>query len=54
MHIRCAALDGVKQDFVNEANNGGTFDIVTADVVLFFIDTCDIQVFKIEVLVIER
>jgi len=52
VNVRCTALDGVEQDFVDESNDRRIFDIVTAIILHFFLTT-DIEIFEIKVVVVE-
>ena len=54
VNIRCAALDRIQQNLVDEADDRGIFDVILGDAIFFLIATvADVQVLKIEILIIE-
>ena len=54
MNIRRATLDRVEQNLVDEADNRCVFDVVFGDAFVFLIAAGDIEIFKVEIIIIER
>jgi len=54
VHVGRTAFDCVQKNFVDEADDRGGFDVVLRYVFLLFVGTHNVEVFEIEIVVLER